>query len=120
MSEPCGTLSGSLRTVHTAAAGNPQAQCQITRTAWARPYFRLVILVFALNVTSAALFIGVIDRPVYDDKYNLRDVQLYAHNGLSVATLLAHRNPPGRPVSYGWPRDSSASWKAARCTLPIS
>jgi len=101
MSEPCGTLSGSLSTVHTVAAGKPQAQCQIARTAWARPYFRLVILVFALNVTSAALFIGLVDRPVYDDKYNLRDVQLYAHNGLSVATVLAHRNPPG-PTSFLW------------------
>src|SRR6478735_11649198 len=101
MSDPCGTLSGSLSTVHTVAAGKPQAHCQIARTAWARPYRRLVILIFALNVISAALFIGVVDRPVYDDKYNFRDVQLYAHNGLSVATLLAHRNPPG-PTSFLW------------------
>ncbi len=98
MTEPSGTLS----TVHTAAAGKPQApDCQIEGHAWARAYFKLVIIAFALNVISAALFIGLVNRPVYDDKYNLRDVQSYAHNGLSVATVLSHRTPPG-PTSFLW------------------
>jgi hypothetical protein len=101
MTEPSGTLSDSLSTVHTAAAGKPPAHCQIEGRAWVRPYFKLVIIAFALNVISAALFIGLVNRPVYDDKYNVRDVQLYAHNGLSVATVLSHRNPPG-PTSFLW------------------
>ncbi len=98
MTEPSGTLS----TVHTAAAGEPQApDRQIEGHAWARPYFKLVIIAFALNVVSAALFIGFVNRPVYDDEFNLRDVQSYAHNGLSVATVLSHLNPPG-PTSFLW------------------
>ncbi len=98
MTEPSGTLSDSLSTVHTVAAGKPQAQdCQIE----GRPYFKLVIIAFALNVISAALFIGLVNRPVYDDKYNVRDVQIYARNGLSVATVLSQRNPPG-PTSFLW------------------
>src|SRR6266851_6994395 len=102
MTEPSGTPSDSISTVHTVAAGKPQApDCQIEEHAWARPYFKLVIIAFALNVISAALFIGLVNRPVYDDKYNLRDVRSYAHNGLSVATVLSHRNPPG-PTSFLW------------------
>jgi hypothetical protein len=58
-------------------------------------------LIFALNVISAALFIGLINRPVYDDRYNIFDVQSYAREGLSVATLLSQRNPPG-PTSFLW------------------
>src|SRR5260221_14018458 len=95
MTEPSGTLS----TVHTAAAGKPQApDCQIEGHAWARAYFKLVIIAFAVNVISAALFIGLVNRPVYDDKYNLRDVKSYAHNGLSVATVLSHGTPPGASI----------------------
>jgi hypothetical protein len=103
MTEPSGTLSDSLSMVHTntVAGGKPQAHCQIEAQAWARPYFKLVIIAFALNVISAALFIALVNRPVYDDKYNMRDVQLYAHNGLSVATALSHQNPPG-PTSFLW------------------
>lgn len=101
MAEPSGTLSDSLSTVHTVAAGKPQAPCQIEGQAWARRYFNLVIIVFALNVISAALFIVFVNRPVYDDQYNMRDVQLYTHGGLSIATVHAHQNPPG-PTSFLW------------------
>src|SRR5260370_41526481 len=84
------------------ATGRAQVQdCQIGGPAWARPYLKLVIIAFALNVISAALFIGLVNRPVYDDKFNFRDVEIYAHNGLSVASVLSHRNPPG-PTSFLW------------------
>src|SRR5260370_21557905 len=84
------------------ATGRPQVQdCQIGGPAWARLYLNLVIIAFALNVISAALFIGLVNRPVYDDKFNVRDVQIYAHNGLSVATVLSPRTPPG-PSSFLW------------------
>jgi hypothetical protein len=62
---------------------------------------RLVILVFLLNVISAALFIGSVNRPVYDDPFNIFDVHNYATQGLSVHSLLAQRNPPG-PTSFLW------------------
>jgi hypothetical protein len=102
MAEPSGTHSDSISTVHTVAADKPQAQHrQIGGRARARPYFKLVIVAFALNVISAALFIVLVNRPVYDDQYNLRDVQNYAHNGLSVTTVLSHRSPPG-PTSFLW------------------
>lgn len=66
-----------------------------------RAYLRLIFLVLALNLISATLFIGLINRPVYDDKYNLFDVHQYATKGFSRVTLLAHRNPPG-PGSFLW------------------
>ena len=90
--------------VDNLAAGRRQVQvrdCQREGQAWARPYFKLVIIAFALNVVSAALFIGLVNRPVYDDKFNFRDVEIYAHNGLSGATVLSHLNPPG-PTSFLW------------------
>jgi hypothetical protein len=62
---------------------------------------RLVILVFALNMVSAALFIYLINRPVYDEPYNIFDVHKYATQGLSLETLLSHRNPPG-PAGFLW------------------
>jgi hypothetical protein len=80
-----------------AANGAPQTEdhlsCKRIRH-WA-------ILVFLLNVISAALFIGSVDRPVYDDAFNIFDVQKYATQGLSVDSLLAQRNPPG-PTSFLW------------------
>jgi 4-amino-4-deoxy-L-arabinose transferase-like glycosyltransferase len=64
-------------------------------------YFRLVVLVFALNLLSASLFIAFINRPVYDDEYNIVDVHNYAQHGLTAASLRAHTNAPG-PASYIW------------------
>jgi hypothetical protein len=95
---PLGRLSPADRFV----AATPRLQdFQNEGHAWSERYFKLIILVFALNVISAALFIGLINRPVYDDQYNIFDVQSYAREGLSVATLLSHRNPPG-PISFLW------------------
>jgi hypothetical protein len=68
---------------------------------WNRRTARFVILIFALNVISAALFIGLVQRPVYDDPYNVFDVHNYATRGLSMDTLLSHRNPPG-PTGFLW------------------
>jgi hypothetical protein len=62
---------------------------------------RFLILLFVLNVISAALFIGFVNRPVYDDSFNIFDVHNYAAKGLSADTLLSHRNPPG-PTSFLW------------------
>ena len=88
--------------VDTLATGRRQVRdCQIEGQAWARPYLKLVLIAFALNVISAALFIGLVNRPVYDDKYNFRDVEIYARHGLSVASVLSQRNPPG-PTSFLW------------------
>jgi hypothetical protein len=102
MTEVSGTLPDSLSMVDTLAAGGPQVRdCQIEGQSWTRRYLSLVIIAFALNLVSAALFIGFVNRPVFDDKYNVSDVQTYAHKGLSVATVLSHRNPPG-PTSFLW------------------
>lgn len=62
---------------------------------------RLTLLVFTVNLISAVLFIHFINRPVYDDPYNIFDVHNYAQNGFSAATLQNHRNPPG-PTSFLW------------------
>jgi hypothetical protein len=62
---------------------------------------RFLIFLFVLNVISAALFIGFVNRPVYDEPYNIFDVHNYATRSLSVDTLLSHRNPPG-PTSFLW------------------
>jgi hypothetical protein len=62
---------------------------------------RLLILFFTLNVTSAAFFIGFVNRPVYDDSFNIFDVHNYATKGLSKDALRLHRNPPG-PTSFVW------------------
>ncbi|HXZ12698.1 MAG TPA: phospholipid carrier-dependent glycosyltransferase [Candidatus Sulfotelmatobacter sp.] len=62
---------------------------------------RFILLILALNTISALLFIALVNRPVYDDSYNIFDVHQYATQGLTRATLLAHRNPPG-PGSFLW------------------
>src|SRR5882762_7857908 len=102
MSDGLLTPSDSLSMVDALAAGKPHVQeWQIAGPAWARRYLSLVIIAFALNLVSAALFIGFVNRPVFDDKYNVSDVHTYAHQGLSVATVLSQRNPPG-PTSFLW------------------
>jgi hypothetical protein len=102
MSKTSRMLSDRLSTVDAFVAAAPQVQAlQIEGHAWSRRYLRLVIIAFVLNMISATLFIGLINRPVYDDRYNTVDVQNYAHGGLSVATVLSQRNPPG-PTSFLW------------------
>jgi hypothetical protein len=68
---------------------------------WIEKIRRFAILVFSLNMISAAMFIGLVNRPVYDDPFNIFDVHNYAARGLSVNTLLSQRNPPG-PTSFLW------------------
>lgn len=102
MIEASERLSGDLSSVDDFVAVTPRVQdFQIDGHLWSERYVKLIIFVFVLNVISAALFIGLINRPVYDDPYNIFDVQSYAHKGLSLATLLSHRNPPG-PTSFLW------------------
>lgn len=62
---------------------------------------RFLIFLVALNLLSAALFIGFVNRPVYDDQFNIFDVHNYASKGLSMDALQSHRNPPG-PTSFLW------------------
>jgi 4-amino-4-deoxy-L-arabinose transferase-like glycosyltransferase len=64
-------------------------------------YFQLVVWVFALNLLSASLFIALVNRPVYDDEYNIVDVHNYVQKGVTAASLRAHQNAPG-PASYIW------------------
>jgi len=100
--QAAGMLPGGLSTVDSFVVATPQVQdFQFEGQAWCQRYLKFIIIVFALNIISAALFIGFVDRPVYDDQYNIFDVQSYAHKGLSAATVLSHRNPPG-PTSFLW------------------
>jgi hypothetical protein len=62
---------------------------------------RFALQIFALNVLSATLFISMVNRQVYDEPYNIFDVHNYAARGLSMETLLSHRNPPG-PTGFLW------------------
>lgn len=70
-------------------------------SALAQTYFRAAMLVLALNVISAILFIALVRRPVYDDVYNITDVRAYAVDGISTATIREQRNAPG-PGSFIW------------------
>jgi len=62
---------------------------------------RCLVAIFLLNVVSAALFIGLVNRPVYDDELHLLDVHNYVTHGISTQALLSHRNAPG-PLAYMW------------------
>jgi hypothetical protein len=64
-------------------------------------YFRVVLIGLLLNIVSAILFISLVNRPVYDDVYNMLDVRTYAADGLSAKALLSQRNAPG-PASFLW------------------
>jgi hypothetical protein len=64
-------------------------------------YLRFVLATFLLNILSAVLFISLINRPVYDDIYNMLDVHTYTAKGVSADTLLSQRNAPG-PTSFLW------------------
>lgn len=63
--------------------------------------FRLAVLFLVLNLVSAALFITLVNRPVYDDGFNLFDVHNYAAKGVTLDTLRSQRNAPG-PTSFVW------------------
>lgn len=67
----------------------------------AKRHCQLALLIFALNLISAILFIAFVNRPVYDDEYNIVDVHSYATNGATSAAIREQRNAPG-PASYIW------------------
>ncbi len=62
---------------------------------------RIVILMSTCSLLSAILFITLVKRPVYDDVFNIFDVQAYAQKGVSTASVSAQRNAPG-PASFVW------------------
>lgn len=66
-----------------------------------RKYYKLAVLLFALNAISALLFIVFVNHMAYDDVYHLPDVHRYATEGMSAASIRAHINAPG-PTSYIW------------------
>jgi hypothetical protein len=65
------------------------------------PSLRFVVLVFVLNLVSATLFIALVNRPVYDDGFNIFDVHNYAAKGVTLDSLRSQRNAPG-PTSFVW------------------
>ena len=102
MTEVSGLLAESPSKISPVSADDTQTwDGQKEGRAWAQPYLRLVVIAFILHMTSAALFIGLVDRQVYDDKYNIHDVMRYARDGLSASTVRSHLNPPG-PTSFLW------------------
>jgi Dolichyl-phosphate-mannose-protein mannosyltransferase len=68
---------------------------------WRTTYLQPVLLVLVFNLISAALFIGFVNRPVYDDDFNIYDVHNYATKGFSLDTVVSQRNAPG-PASFAW------------------
>jgi len=68
---------------------------------WRGTYLKPVIVLLALNLISAALFIAFVNRPVFDDGFNIYDVHNYAAQGFSLDTIESQRNPPG-PTSFAW------------------
>jgi hypothetical protein len=68
---------------------------------WVKPTWQLILIFFALNVVSATLFIHFINRPIYDDQYNLVDVHMFASKGLSVDVIRDIKTPPG-PTGFAW------------------
>lgn len=71
------------------------------RETWRTTYLQPVLLVLVFNLISAALFIALVNRPVYDDGFNIYDVHNYATKGFTLETLAAQRNAPG-PTSFVW------------------
>lgn len=69
--------------------------------AWDGRYLQLAIILLILNAISALLFIGFVNRPVFDDPNNFPDVHRYASEGVSVNTIRRHINPTG-PTSFIW------------------
>lgn len=93
------TLTGT----DTIPAAEPRLQGSTVKTARGRAsaYEHLAIWFFILNTISAALFIGVVNRPIYDDLFNISDVHRYASEGVSLDTLSRQVNAPG-PTSFLW------------------
>lgn len=64
-------------------------------------YRSLAILLVVLNMLSAAAFIAVVPRPVYDDATNVVDASRYAREGVTEQSIRSHVNPTG-PTSFIW------------------
>jgi len=64
-------------------------------------FIRLAWVLLILNAFSALLFIGIVNRPVFDDSNNFPDVSRYAKDGVSVSSVRKHINPTG-PTSFIW------------------
>jgi hypothetical protein len=62
---------------------------------------KIIVSVFTLTTLSAVLFIFLVNRPVYDDGFNITDVHAYAQKGVTVSSVLNQKNPPG-PLSFIW------------------
>jgi hypothetical protein len=62
---------------------------------------RIIIVIFTCTILSAILFISLVNRPVYDDGFNIYDIHGYAQEGVSSTSLRIQRNAPG-PGSFVW------------------
>jgi hypothetical protein len=83
--------------VHTSRTTEPQYSSRF----WLRPSWQLILVVFGLNVVSAMLFIHFVNRPIYDDQFNIVDVHMFASQGLTLDTIRAIKTPPG-PTGFAW------------------
>lgn len=84
---------GALASLETAA--------RTASSQYAKSVFRITAILVVCNLLSAVLFISFVNRPAYDDAFNIYDVHQYATKGVSVATVRAQRNAPG-PTSFIW------------------
>ncbi len=83
------------------AASPPPGSAAEIGQAWGGRCLQLAIILLILNAISALLFIGLVNRPVFDDPNNFPDVHRYASEGVSVNTIRRHINPTG-PTSFIW------------------
>lgn len=73
----------------------------IRHQTWRDTYLQPVLVGLVLNLISAALFIGFVNRPFYDDGFNIVDVHHYATEGFTRASVMTQKNAPG-PTSFAW------------------
>ncbi len=64
-------------------------------------YWQLALILLILNAVSAAFFIAVVRRPVFDDTVNFLDVHRYATQPVTFEAIRHHINPTG-PGSLLW------------------
>lgn len=81
----------------------PKAGNSLTPGSWleGRRGRQVLLAILFLNILSACLFIKLVNRPVYDDQYNISDVHTYATKGVSIASVRSNKNPPG-PTGFAW------------------
>jgi hypothetical protein len=88
--------------------------------AWLGKYYRLAVLLFALNAISALVFILFVNRMAYDDQSYRADLHRYDGEGVSANGIRAHINPAS-PTGFIWmalaarmfPADELQSTRAA-------